>query len=270
MVVGEVTRGASSPSILPVWQRHLLDARDPPHVTYVHPEYDEVADTKGTSIPFDDMSHRFFFFGPTEISALRKFVPHHLSQCSTFELLTAYLWRCRTIAIQPDLDEEVRIICTINASAKLNPPLPTGYYGNSFAFSGVVTTAKKLCKKPLGYALELVKKAKNKVNEEYVRSLADMLVIRGRPHVTMVRTFIVSDVTRAGFKNVDFGWGKPVYGGPAEGGVGAIPGVICTFIPVKNGMGKDGIVVPICLPAPAMEIFDKELDGLSKFIVSSL
>ncbi|KAM4075869.1 hypothetical protein ACJW30_12G021700 [Castanea mollissima] len=270
MAVGEVVRGASSPSILPVWQRHLLNARDPPHVTHAHPEYDEVVDTKGTIFPLDDMSLHFFLFGPTEISALRKFVPHHLSQCSTFELLTAYLWRCRTIAIQPDSDEEVRIIFAINASAKLNPPLPTGYYGNSFALPAAVTTAEKLCKKPLGYALELVKKAKNKVNEEYVQSLADMLVIRGRPHFTVVRTFLVSDLTRAGFKKVDFGWGKPVYGGPAKGGVGTIPGVICTFIPVNNGVGKDGIVVPICLPAPAMEIFIKELDGLSKFIVSSL
>ena len=133
-----------------------------------------------------------------------------------------------------------------------------------------VTIAEKLCKKPLGYALELVKKAKNKVNDEYMRSSADMLVIRGRPHFTVVRTFVVSDLTRVGFKNVDVGWGKPVYGGPAKGGAGTIPGVICTFIPVKNGMGKDGILVPMCLPAPAMEIFVKELGGLSKFVVSSL
>lgn len=277
--VGEIARGASSPSILPVWQRRLLDARDPPRVTFAHREYDEVADTKGTLIPLDDMSHKSFFFGPTEVSALRKFVPHHLGKCSTFELLTACLWRCRTIAIQPDPNEEVRIICIVDARSKFNPPLPTGYYGNGFAFPVAVTTAEKLGKNPLSYALELVKKAKNEVNEDYMRSVADMLVIRGRPHFTVVRTYLVSDLTRAGFKDVDFGWGKPVYGGAAKGGVGAIPGVASFLIPFKNNMGEDGIVVPICLPAPAMEIFVKELDGLlkgqpeighSKFIVSSL
>ncbi|XP_030935420.1 benzyl alcohol O-benzoyltransferase-like [Quercus lobata] len=277
--VGEIARGASSPSILPVWQRRLLDARDPPRVTFAHREYDEVADTKGTLIPLDDMSHKSFFFGPTEVSALRKFVPHHQSKCSTFELLTACLWRCRTIAIQPDPNEEVRIICIVDARSKFNPPLPTGYYGNGFAFPVAVTTTEKLCKNPLSYALELVKKAKNEVNEEYMRSVADMMVIRGRPHFTVVRTYLVSDLTRAGFKDVDFGWGKPVYGGAAKGGVGAIPGVASFLIPFKNNMGEDGIVVPICLPALAMEIFVKELDGLlkgqpeignSKFIVSSL
>ncbi|KAF3958056.1 hypothetical protein CMV_016993 [Castanea mollissima] len=277
--VGEIACGASSPSILPVWQRHLLNARDPPRVTFAHREYDEVADTKGTLIPLDDMLHKSFFFGPTEVSALRKFVPHHLGKCSTFELLTACLWRCRTIAIKPDPNEEVRIICIVDARSKFNPPLPTGYYGNGFAFPVAITTTEKLCKNPLSYALELVKKAKNEVNEEYMRSLADMLVTRGRPHFTVVRAYLVSDLTRAGFKDVDFGWGKPVYGGAAKGGVGAIPGVSSFLIPFKNNMGEDGIVVPICLPAPAMEIFVKELDGLlkgqpeignSKFIVSSL
>ncbi|KAM4075868.1 hypothetical protein ACJW30_12G021600 [Castanea mollissima] len=267
--MGEIARGASSPSILPVWQRHLLNARDPPRVTFAHREYDEVANTKGTLIPLDDMLHKSFFFGPTEVSALRKFVPHHLGKCSTFELRTACLWRCRTIAIKPDPNEEVRIICIVDARSKFNPPLPTGYYGNGFAFPVAITTTEKLCKNPLSYALELVKKAKNEVNEEYM----------GRPHFTVVKAYLVSDLTRAGFKDVDFGWGKPVYGGAAKGGVGAIPGVSSFLIPFKNNMGEDGIVVPICLPAPAMEIFVKELDGLlkgqpeignSKFIVSSL
>ncbi|XP_041009724.1 benzyl alcohol O-benzoyltransferase [Juglans microcarpa x Juglans regia] len=262
--LGEIARSASAPSIPPVWQRHLLNARDPPRLTRTLHEYDEVADTKGTIIPLDDMAHRSFFFGPTEVSALRRFVPHHLSQCSTFEILTACLWRCRTMALQPDLDEEVRILCIVNARSRFNPPLPTGYYGNAFAFSVALTTAGKLCDNPLGYALELVRKAKNDVDEEYMRSLADLMVIRGRPHFTVVRAYLVSDVTRAGFGEVDFGWGKAAYGGPAKGGVGAIPGVASFYIPFKNSKGEDGIVMPICLPAVAMERFVKEMDYFLK------
>lgn len=262
MAVAEMARGAHAPSIPPVWQRHLLNARDPTHVTYQHREYQEVADTKGTIIPLDDMVHRSFFFGPTEMSAIRRLLPPHQSRCSSFEVLTALLWRYRTLALQPDSDEEVRMLSIVNARSKFNPPLPAGYYGNTFAFSAAVTTAGKICENPLSYALELVRQSKNEVTEEYMRSLADLMVIKGRPHFTVVRSYLVSDVTRAGFPDVDVGWGKPVYGGPAKGGVGAIPGVASFLIPFKNSMGEKGIVVPVCLPAPAMERFVKELDCL--------
>ncbi|TXG66277.1 hypothetical protein EZV62_007552 [Acer yangbiense] len=262
--VGEMSRGARAPSIPPVWERHVLNARDPPRVTCTHHEYDEVADTKGTIIPLDDMAHRSFFFGPTEIAAIRRFLPHHLRRCSTFEILTACLWRCRTIALQPDPTEEMRVICIVDARPKFNPPLPHGFYGNGFAFPVALSTAEKLSKNPLGSALELVRKAKADVTDEYMKSVADMMVIKGRPHFTVVRSYLVSDLTRAGFGEVDFGWGKAVYGGAAKGGVGAIPGVASFYIPFKNNKGEDGIVVPVCLPAPAMARFLKELETFLK------
>ncbi|XP_043693867.1 benzyl alcohol O-benzoyltransferase [Telopea speciosissima] len=262
--VGEIARGARTPTLPPVWKRELLTARDPPRVTFLHREYDEVADTKGTLIPLDDMAHRSFFFGPAEVAALRKHVPPHLHSCSTFEVLTACLWRCRTIAIQPDPDEDVRVICIVNARAKFQPPLPVGFYGNAFAFPIAISPAAKLCNNPLGYALELVKKAKGEVTEEYMRSLADLMVMKGRPHFTVVRTYLVSDLVHAGFGAVDFGWGNAVYGGAAKGGVGAIPGVASFYIPFRNHKGEDGIVVPVCLPGPAMERFVTEIEGMIK------
>ncbi|KAL7135399.1 hypothetical protein ABFS83_11G092800 [Erythranthe nasuta] len=258
--VGEIARGAKTPSIPPVWERHLLNARAPPRVTCTHREYDEVPDTKGTIIPLDDMVHRSFFFGAAEISALRGHLPPHLRRCSTFELLTACLWRCRTIAISPEPNEEVRMLCIVNSRSRFNPPLPKGYYGNAFAFPVAIAAAGELSSNPLEYALELIKKTKSDVTEEYMRSLADLMVIRGRPHFTVVRCYAVSDVTRAGLGDVDFGWGKAVYGGPAKGGVGAIPGVASFYIPFKNKKGENGIVVPVCLPADAMEVFVKELE----------
>ncbi|GMH10520.1 hypothetical protein Nepgr_012361 [Nepenthes gracilis] len=263
--VAEMARGAQLLSLPPVWQRDLLKARVPPHITCTHIEYDEVADTKGTIIPLDDMAHRSFFFGPSEVNAIRRFVPQHLqAHYSTFELLTACLWRCRTIALQPDPEEDVRMICIVNARSKFNPPLPTGYYGNAFAFPMAISKAGTICEKHFAYTLELVRNAKANVTEEYMKSVADLMAIRGKPHFTVVRTYLVSDVTRAGFREVDFGWGRPKYGGPAKGGVGAIPGVASFYIPFRNNKGEDGIVVPICLPAAAMGRFVEELEGILK------
>ncbi|CAL9106725.1 unnamed protein product [Musa textilis] len=262
--VAELARGAAAPSVPPVWAREILEARSPPRATCEHREYDDVPDTRGTIIPLDDMVHRSFFFGTREVAALRRRVPCHLRNSSTFEILTACLWKCRTIAISPDADEEVRMICIVNARGKSDLGLPVGYYGNAFVFPVAVSKAGKLCANPLGYALDLVRKAKSDVTDEYVRSVADLMVMRGRPHFTVVRSYLVSDVTRAGFGDVDFGWGKAAYGGPAKGGVGAIPGVASFYIPFRNSKGEEGIVVPVCLPGPAMDKFTMEMESLIK------
>jgi len=44
--------------------------------------------------------------------------------------------------------------------------------------------------------------------------------------------------------------------------VGAIPGVASFLIPFRNAKGEDGIVVPMCLPGPAMDTFVRELGKL--------
>ncbi|XP_062205838.1 benzyl alcohol O-benzoyltransferase-like [Phragmites australis] len=262
--VAELARGAAAPSVRPVWGRELLEARDPPRPGFAHREYDVVPDTKGTIIPLDDMVHRSFFFGRREVAAIRAHLPPHLrSRASTFDLLTGLLWKCRTVALAPDADEVMRMICIVNArGGKSGAAIPEGYYGNAFAFPVAVATAGDLDAKPLGYAVELVKQAKGEVDVEYMRSVADLMVLRGRPHFTVVRAYLASDVTKAGFGDLDFGWGKPVYGGPAKGGVGAIPGVASFLIPFKNAKGEDGIVVPMCLPGPAMDRFVEEMGKL--------
>ncbi|KAK6127485.1 hypothetical protein DH2020_038780 [Rehmannia glutinosa] len=258
--VGELARGADTPSIPPVWERHLLSARDPPHVSFTHCEYDVVPDTKRTLTPVDDMVQRSFFFGPAEISALRSRLPPHFQRCTTFELLTACLWRCRTIAISPDPDEVVRVISVVNSRTRFNTPLPEGYYGNALAFPVAISTTEMLSKNPLHYAIELIRKAKSEVTEEYMKSVADLMVIRNRPNVAVVRAYMVSDLTRVGFKEVDFGWGKAVYGGAAKAVNGPIPDLESFYIPLKNNKGENGIVVPIWLRVKAMEVFVKELE----------
>ncbi|XP_031482357.1 benzyl alcohol O-benzoyltransferase [Nymphaea colorata] len=281
--VCEMAKGAAAPSVLPVWERHLLNARNPPAVTRVHREYEDVPDTKNTLMPLDDMAHKSFFFGAREVQALRRQLPPHLRDAATsFEIITGCLWRCRTIALQPDPEEVFRLLCIFNARSKYQPQLPQGYYGNAFSLPAAVSTAAKLSINPLGYAVELVRKAKADVTDEYMRSVADLMVLKGRPHFTVVRAFVVSDIRKAGFSELDLGWGMPVYGGAAKGGVGAIPGVASFFMKFKNKHGEEGAVIPVCLPSPAMVIFEQEvkkmLDGPSSnlkqpapaFILSAL
>ena len=68
IAVGEMAQGA----IPPVWQRELLNARNPPQVTFTHHEFDKVVESKVFASSLHDMARNCFFFGPTQISAIRK------------------------------------------------------------------------------------------------------------------------------------------------------------------------------------------------------
>ncbi|KAF7074359.1 hypothetical protein CFC21_079232 [Triticum aestivum] len=267
--IAELARGAPEPTVWPVWARQLLrapplddDVLLPPR--FAHREYDEVMDMNGAIVPFDFMVHRSFFIGRREISAIRSHLPPALRRGATnFEVLTGCLWRCRTVALAPRADEEMRMICIVNIRGRNNTIIPAGYYGNAFAFPVAISTAGDLLANPVSYAVELVMKAKREVDVEYIRSVAALMARRGRPHFAVARAYLVSDVTKVGIRDLDFGWGKPVYAGPAKGGVGAIPGVASFFIAVRNDMGEEGIAVPVCMPGPTMDKFVEEMGKLT-------
>ncbi|KAK1411860.1 hypothetical protein QVD17_32663 [Tagetes erecta] len=263
MALTEMAQGALAPSIKPVWQRELLYARNPPCVTYPHPEYDQLGDTKHKNVTTDEMTQKSFFFGPREMKALRRFVPETFQSCTTFEVLTACLWRCRTIALQQNLKEVTRLMMFVNARAKFRPRIPTGYYGNCIVMPCAISTIGDLCNKPLGYALRLVMKAKASVTEEYVRSTADLMSIKGRPQYTTSSTYIVSDHTRFRFHKLNFGWGEPIYAGRPIDDI-QFPGVYSDYMFSTNNNGESGIEVIIGLPIPSMEKFVKELNIMLK------
>ncbi|KAE9446135.1 hypothetical protein C3L33_21967, partial [Rhododendron williamsianum] len=191
--------------------------------------------------------------GPKEIRAIRNHLPPHAS-ASTFEVLTACLWRCHTRALALDPNNTVRVSCVVNGRSLPGLIVPHGYYGNVITYPAAISKAGKVCSFPLEYTVELVKMAKPQMTAEYFKSVADLMVIKGRPMYIVAGNFIVSDVRRLGLDTVDFGWGKPVYGGTAK----AFPGLsfYMNF--------KDGIVVPICLPELVMERFEEELKKMTK------
>ncbi|CAM0943138.1 unnamed protein product [Alopecurus aequalis] len=263
-VICELARGEAGPSVAPAWGREIFMARQTPQPSYPHPEYSEPAGgvDRMLKTPASDMTRIPFFFGAREIAGLRQRAPPHMGRSSRFELVAACIWLGRTAALGYGAEEEVRLSLIVNARGRPDVPLPDGFYGNAFAYSVAATTAGELCAGGLGYALELVKKAKSAVTYDYLQSVADLMVLRGRPMFAMSRTYIVSDVSHAGFKSVDFGWGEAVYGGPAKGGEGPFPGVTNYFSRSKNAMGEEGTVVPICLPKDAMDKFQLLVEGL--------
>eukprot|EP00253_Pinus_taeda_P033593 PITA_33593 len=258
--LAEMVKGATRPSVLPVWKRENLRPRANPVVKLPLYEYDQIEDRDGKMVPPNELIHNSFFFGHKVIESLKR---HAVGQCkySTFEILSAFLWRLRTKALQLHTEQEVSFIFPVNVRTKSHTPLPGGFYGNAICLGCARTTAEERTNKPLSFAVKLINEAKTAVDDEYVRSVIDLMELKGRPHCTVVGSFFVSDVTKIGFRNVDFGWGRAAYGSLARGGVGAVPGLVSFLISYRNKSGVEGIVVPICLPSAAMRRFEAEISN---------
>ncbi|KAL0846438.1 hypothetical protein Bca101_019684 [Brassica carinata] len=258
--LSELACGLHEPSAPHVWERLLLTASASTRVTHTHREYEDKVEPEAVVVE-DHLVTRSFFFGRDEISAIRRLLPPGLHN-TTFDALTSFLWRCRTVALSPDPNTEMRMTCIINARSKLrNPPIPSGYYGNVLVIPVAIATAKDLMEKPLEFPLKLIQEAKSSVTEDYIRSVMALMATRGRPMFETARNYIVSDLRHFYIDKVDFGpWGKPVYGGTAKAGMATFPGV-SYYVPFRNKKDETGTTVAISLPVLAMEKFVKELNG---------
>ncbi|KAF0923182.1 hypothetical protein E2562_003393 [Oryza meyeriana var. granulata] len=223
----------------PPWCRELLDARNPPR----------------PAIPL---------FGPGDIAALKEVLPLHLrGKATSFEVLAAFVWRAHVAALDFPPGEDAHLAFIVNFRSNGELGLPPGYYGNAGVPATVSMPAEALLRSPLGDVVEQVRNAKATVTAEYVRSMADALVLRGRqPPLTMAKAnpLFISDVRRAGLHRVDFGWGEPLYGGPSRPLFGST-----FFVPVKDDAGEDAVAVPVVLPAAAMERFAFEIERAKNF-----
>ncbi|RLN35168.1 benzyl alcohol O-benzoyltransferase-like [Panicum miliaceum] len=258
--VGELARGQPAPTVAPVWSRETLDARIPPRPSFPHHEYDPVPPTPFP--PPGDMVMRTFTFRPADVAAIKKGLPVQRGgkKATTFEALAALIWRARTAALEIPAGEDARLVVAAGVRGVRGLALPAGYYGNACVYPSAVSAAGALRGGPLGDAVALVRAAKEAAaSAEFVRSTADLMALRGRPSLAVANMLIVSDNRHAGFRRVDLGWGKPVYGGPA----GALF-VLSFIVAVRNGDGEDAIAVPVVLPRSAMARFASEVDMLLK------
>lgn len=296
----ELANGASAPSVLPVWEREILTLKDSKEMPAVKSSGDlqglygpavrrkrlfkllDVERWAGLIFDFDKVAAlpRFFFFprflrpiliqrsfllGPKEIQALKdQAVAEGYGQCTTFEVVAACLWKCRTVGLQPDPSSTVRITFPTDIRGKSSATglsFPRGYYGNAIVMLSASTTAKALTESPISYAVELIREAKGSLDSDYVQSVMDFMVCNGRPRMSVAGSILVSDISRIGLEKLDFGWGNAIFAGASTAAYGA------TFLerPRSGASGAErSILVPIALPHISMLIFRRELKKMTR------
>lgn len=263
--VTDLARGDEHPAVLPVWDRELLTARNPPDLTSLPFVQESHESSPVQPMTMDKMVGCYFLFGPREIAALRSQVTE---PATNFELITAAMWMCRAEAIalalgcgsagsqQQRASSSLLITMNVRGKAKLTPPLPRGFYGNGFVF-----VEAELCgaTRSLGGTVELVQKAKRGMTEEYVKSMVDLFSLGGAPPYAQGWTFVVSDITRIGEDELDLGWAERVAGGVPIVGNDDATKMVSYQMRCKNADDEDCVVASMYLPEPAMNKFKEKI-----------
>ncbi|XP_061373779.1 omega-hydroxypalmitate O-feruloyl transferase-like [Gastrolobium bilobum] len=248
---GETARGIDL-KIPPFLDRTILKARNSPKIEFPHNEFTEIEDVSDTSKLYEEeMLYRSFCFDPDKLELLKKKATEDgvLKKCSTFEALSAFVWRSRTEALSMHPDQQTKLLFAVDGRSKFVPPIPKGFFGNAIVLSNAMCNACELLKKPLSFTVGLISKAIDMVTDSYMRSAIDYFEVkRTRPSLTA--TLLITTWTGLSFHTTDFGWGKPQSFGPAT-----LPEKeVILFL--SHSEERKSITVLLGLPASAMKKFE--------------
>ncbi|XP_062105396.1 omega-hydroxypalmitate O-feruloyl transferase-like [Humulus lupulus] len=251
---GETARGLPL-TVPPFLDRTILKSRIPPKIENLHREFSEIKDIScNTDLSEEKMLYRSFCFDSEMLEKLKNKAKENgssaLEKCTTFEALSALVWRARTKALRLLPEQETKLLFAVDGRRKFSPPLPKGYFGNGIVLTNSICQAGELLEKPLSFAVGLVQDAIKMVTDGYMRSAIDYFeVTRARP--SLASTLLITTWSRLSFHSTDFGWGEPVLSGPV-----ALPEKeVILFLP--HGKERKSINVLLGLPAPAMKTFQE-------------
>ncbi|CAN0885223.1 Acyl transferase 4 [Linum grandiflorum] len=230
--VGEIARGLDSDhlSVSPVWRRDFFpqqqrlnssaSASPPPPIIPSHKLEQTNIDI---SIDQINQAKKQFHSSTANIE----------KACSTFEIVAASLWKHRTAAIDLDPNSEVQLVFFANCRQLLEPPLPTGFYGNCFFPVKLTASSNYLKTAAVSDVIKLIQEAKGKLRAEFDKYVKGE---KGKneedPFMSPLAytTLFISEWGRLGFNDVDYGWGLPVNVVPIQGS-GVIPVGIVGWLP---------------------------------------
>ncbi|KAH8501363.1 hypothetical protein Peur_043060 [Populus x canadensis] len=238
----------------PIWDRHLFDPTNSSRCcSATHLEFNRVPDLCGFTSRFcnERLTPTSIIFDKRWLNELKKLAlststPIGLTYTS-YEVLSAHVWRSWARALNLPSNQILKLLFSINIRNRVKPSVPSGYYGNAFVLGCAQTTVKDLAEKGLGYAAMLIKRAKERVDNEYVRSVVES-VSQSRACPDSVGVLIMSQWSRLGLERVDFGIGKPVHVGPI------CSDRYCLVLPVYNQ--PDAVEVTVAVPASVVDKFE--------------
>jgi hypothetical protein len=245
---GEMARGLPAPSVAPVWDRDAIPG-GPPKLP------------RGPAPPFTAFSFvtQAVDISPESIARIKDGFSAATGQtCSTFDAATAVVFKCRALAAGLPDDAEVRLAFAASTRHLLRGVLPSveGYYGNCVYLVVATRTSKAIREAPLQEVIGLTRGAKEALTARFTDWMRGGAMEDHYSVALDYGTVTVSDWSRVGFNEVDYGFGEPGYVFSLNDHVN----VVASAIYFKPPAPKRGIRLMLrCVEEPHAAAFADEL-----------
>ncbi|KAL2504057.1 HXXXD-type acyl-transferase family protein [Abeliophyllum distichum] len=241
--------------ITPLHCRHVLKPRNPPQVTLSCPGFTKIATDKCNSqlnlniyqyLQSQPLVPASITFTPSQILHLKRQCLPSL-KCTNFDVLASHTWRCWVKVLDIPPSYNVKLLFSCNVRKKLKPELSLGYYGNGFVLACAEATVKELDTTNLHGGVKLVQCAKSVTTHDYVKSIIDLLEDK-TVNTDLSTSLVISQWSKLGLEELDFGEGKPLHMGPLTSDV------YCLFLPLIGEF--DAVRVLVSMPENLVDKFE--------------
>uniref|UniRef100_A0ACD5TPH3 Uncharacterized protein n=1 Tax=Avena sativa TaxID=4498 RepID=A0ACD5TPH3_AVESA len=198
--IAELARGLDRPTVAPVWARSTI-----PHPPKLPP---------GPPPSFQPLGFHHF---ATDVSSER--IAHVKAEyfqamgqyCSTFDVAIAKVWQARTRSIKYNPEAHVHLCFFANTRHLLAQVLPKdgGFYGNCFYPVTLTATAEDVATTGLPGVIRMIRDGKARLPLEFAKWASGDVKVDPYQLTFDHNVLFVSDWTRLGFFEVDYGWGAP-------------------------------------------------------------
>ncbi|KAL6864768.1 hypothetical protein ACP4OV_015919 [Aristida adscensionis] len=205
--VADYARGLPRPRVSPVWARHLVP--DPPKMPAPPPRLELL-----------DLRHFTVDLAPDHIAKVKaRFLAATGHRCSAFDVCVAQTWQARTRALLAASDaaaaggeRPVHVCFFANTRHLLPPPAAAaGFYGNCFYPVTATRGAGEVAGGEVVEVVRAVREAKARLAADFARWAAGGFERDPYELTFTYDSLFVSDWTRLGFMEADYGWGSPAH-----------------------------------------------------------
>uniref|UniRef100_A0ACD5ZHK3 Uncharacterized protein n=1 Tax=Avena sativa TaxID=4498 RepID=A0ACD5ZHK3_AVESA len=204
--VADYARGLSKPRVSPVWARDVVP--DPPRMPAPPPKL-ELLDLRGLTVDFS----------PDHIAKTKAdFFASTGQRCSAFDVCVAKTWQSRTRALRlaggafaDNDDSPVHVCFFANTRHLMLPSAGAGFYGNCFYPVTVTCGSGEVAAGEVVDVVRAVRNAKAKLAGDVARWAVGGFAQDPYELRFTYDSLFVSDWTRLGFLEADYGWGPPAH-----------------------------------------------------------